>query len=241
MLVRGIDVSAVQSAPIDWAKVAASGVSFVYAKCGNGNDAPDGSFASHLAGARSAGLIVGAYHVGFPLKPDPAHPGREPEAQAQAHFNQSGGLGIAAGQLPPALDLEWPIPGSPEWHQYGLSAAFVRGWALAYLAEVQRLWGLTPVLYDGFPDYVAASGIDAAAEPSFANYPLWLVDYPLPLAHAWPNDGSLAVVPPPWLDWTLWQVNGGGAKLPDGRPVDADVFNGDLGALQAFACGRQAA
>jgi lysozyme len=236
---RGVDVSSVQPTNFSYAALAAQGISFLFAKCGNGNNAPDPTFWAHVKGAKSAGIITGAYHVGFPLMPDTAHPGREPEAQAQAHYQQSGGMGIAAGDLPPVLDLEWPIPGSVEWKQYGLTAAFVRTWALSYLAEAKKLWGVTPILYDGFPDYINSFGIDAAAEPSFANYPLWLVDYPAALAHSWAVDGALAVVPQPWTNWTFWQVNGGGVKLPGGSPVDADVFNGDIDALKAFATGRQ--
>jgi GH25 family lysozyme M1 (1,4-beta-N-acetylmuramidase) len=238
---RGVDVSAVQPTNINYAALATQGVSFLYAKCGNGNDAPDSSFWGHVKGAKGAGILTGAYHVGFPLMPDPSHPGREPEAQAQAHYQQSGGMGIAAGDLPPVLDLEWPIPGSAEWKQYGLTAAFVRTWALAYLAEAQKLWGVTPIHYSGFPDYIGTFGIDAAAEPTFSNYPLWVVDYPAAWSHSAPADDSLLVVPKPWSGWKIWQHCGGGMRLPGGIPVDGDVFNGDIAALKAFACGKQTA
>lgn len=220
-MIRGIDVSSVQGNVIDWPAVAKSGVRFAMIKCGNGNNAPDPSFKRAVAGARAAGLVVGAYHVGFPLPPDPMHRGRGPKEQAFDHFAASGGLGSRDGELPPALDLEWPVPGTPEWTQYGCSAAQVRAWALDYLAECEHLHGRAPLVYDGFPIYWQA--IDGASEPAFAHYPLWMVDY---------RPG--AVPPKPWGRWAIHQINGGGGHLPSGAPVDEDVFNGDEAAWQAF-------
>ncbi|HEY2509498.1 MAG TPA: glycoside hydrolase family 25 protein [Polyangiaceae bacterium] len=231
-MIRGIDVSSIQKTGIDWAALARQGVRFLYAKAGDGNDAPDASFAEHAKRAHDAGIVVGAYHVGFPLPPDPTEPGREPEAQARMHHEQCGALGSGGGELPPALDLEWPVPGSAKWHAYKLTAAGVRAWALAYLEEAERLYGCLPVLYDGFPDYWL--GIDGASVPSFARYPLWVVDYPVALTHAYPVDTSLLVVPQPWKRATFWQCNGGGSRLPSGEPVDSDVFLGDEAAFTAF-------
>lgn len=236
-LTRLIDVSDVQGARIDWTGMVAQGVAGVYHKCGDGNDSPDPNFASRIAEAYAAGLMCGAYHVGFPLPLDPAHPGREPEAQAEAHYRQSGGLGSGAGELRPMLDLEWPVPGSAQWHAFGLSGSFVRTWALAYLRHAQSLWGVAPLLYDGFPDYW--SGIGGEVELGFADFPLWVVDYPAPWQHQVPVNDQLLVVPRPWSSWVMWQHCGGGLHLPGGVPVDGDVFNGDLAALKAFSCGRQ--
>lgn len=237
---RGVDVSQVQSTTIDWVALLAAGFSFEYHRCGDGNDAADPNFARRTNDATKAGFLTGAYAVGFPLHADPAHPGREPYAQAKAHYQQCAGVGSASGELPPMLDLEWPVPGSPEWAQYGLTGAFVRQWALAYLQEAESLWGVTPVLYDGFPDYF--SGIGGPQEPGFAKYPLWVVDYPAAYQHAFPPDDSLLVVPQPWggKNWTFWQFSGGTMRLPGGVPVDGDVFNGDVAALRAFAAGRSA-
>jgi lysozyme len=228
MYARGIDVSCVQVEPIDW-----TGLDFAWVKCGNGNDGNDPMFLHHITSARAAGLVVGAYHVGFPLPSDPAHPGREPELQARAHYQQSASVIRDVGDLPTALDLEWPIPGSDKWRQFGLSAAFVRGWALAYLAEAERLCGRTPVLYDGFPDYWA--GIDGADEAAFARYPLWVVDYPAPWQHRVPTDDHMLVVPKPWTAWTFWQHCGGGIRLANGVPVDGNVFNGTAEELLIYA------
>ncbi|HEY2515691.1 MAG TPA: glycoside hydrolase family 25 protein [Polyangiaceae bacterium] len=229
MPIRGIDVSSIQG-KIDWPKVAASGVRFVMRKCGNGNNAPDPGFADDVAGARAAGLAVGAYHVGFPLPSAPEHPGRDAADQAKAHFAACKGLGSQAGELPPALDLEWPVPGTPEWAKYGCTPDQVRAWAIAYLEAAETLWGRLPIVYDGFPIYWQQIG--GASEPRFGRYPLWVVNYPEQYKGAIPPDGASPPIPGPWSAWTLWQHSGGGQRLPSGAAVDGNVFCGDE---EAFA------
>lgn len=59
--VRGVDVSHHQGR-IDWARVKADGISFAYLKASEGRDHRDEAFADNWAGARTAGLAVGAYH-----------------------------------------------------------------------------------------------------------------------------------------------------------------------------------
>jgi len=231
MRIRGIDVSSVQGT-IDWNAVAATGVRFVMRKCGNGNNPPDPGFATDIAGARAAGLVLGAYHVGFPLPLSDLHPHRGPADQATAHFEACQGLGSNPGELPPALDLEWPVPGTEEWVKYGCSTAQVRDWALQYLAAAASLWGRTPLLYDGFPIYW--SSIGGPSEPAFARYPLWVVEYPLGYKGTPPPEGVEPPIPGPWSSWALWQHSGGGMRLPSGKPVDGDVFNGDEAAWSAF-------
>ncbi|MEW9837576.1 GH25 family lysozyme [Mesorhizobium sp. ZMM04-4] len=58
---RGIDVSNHQGV-IDWKRVAADDVSFAIIKATEGGDWVDRSFSRNMAGAKEAGLAVGAYH-----------------------------------------------------------------------------------------------------------------------------------------------------------------------------------
>jgi lysozyme len=231
MRIRGLDVSSIQGV-VDWNALVQRGVRFTMCRSGNGNNAPDRDFAADIAGARAAGLVVGAYHVGFPLPPSDAHPGRPAAEQAKAHFAASLGVGGNAGDLPPALDLEWPVPGSLEWQTFGCSREQVREWALEWLETATSLWGRKPLLYDGFPVYWAA--IDGGSEPRFGDYPLWVVQYPEQYKGTIPPDSVEPIIPAPWTTWTLWQHSGGGFRLPNGTPVDSDLFNGDEAAFQAF-------
>lgn len=58
---RGIDVSRHQKT-IDWEKVAADNVQFVYIKATEGATYQDPMFRKNIEGAQKAGLLVGVYH-----------------------------------------------------------------------------------------------------------------------------------------------------------------------------------
>lgn len=229
-MIRGIDVSAAQGAHIDWSWVAAQGIRFVISKAAEGNkSAPDPMFAPNVAGARAAGLYVGAYLFAYPLPPMASEPVRDPVAQAKHHFDLCGGLGSKDGEIPPSLDMEWPAV--PDWAKWGCTAAQIRQWAIDYLAAAEGLWGVRPIVYT-YPSWAAA--VDLGAEPRFARYPLWMASYARPTG--WPTEGDRPpVIAKPWTDWTLWQTAGGTAmKLSNGSPVDTDVFAGDEAELRAL-------
>ncbi len=128
--IRGIDVSHHQG-DIDWPKVAADDVAFVYMKATEGGDHRDRRFAQHWRDARAAGLAVGAYHfLTF------CRAGGE---QAQ---NFIAVVPIADDALPPAVDLEFGgncgrVP----------DGATMRRELDAFLAPVERTYGKAAVLY----------------------------------------------------------------------------------------------
>lgn len=76
MTLNGIDVSHWQATTPPLA-----GLSFLFAKASDGAGGPDPRYAQHIANARSAGLLVGAYH--FAVKGDGA-------AQARAFLTAAG-------------------------------------------------------------------------------------------------------------------------------------------------------
>ncbi|MPY20555.1 glycoside hydrolase family 25 protein [Paenibacillus glucanolyticus] len=57
---QGIDVSRYQGV-VDWAKVKASGKSFVFIKASQGTSLEDPRFAGNAQGAKAAGMLIGAY------------------------------------------------------------------------------------------------------------------------------------------------------------------------------------
>ena len=59
--IQGIDVSS-HNGSIDFSRVAANGISFVYAKASEGTQFRDPKFSYNITAAHKAGLIVGAYH-----------------------------------------------------------------------------------------------------------------------------------------------------------------------------------
>jgi lysozyme len=203
-----------------WRVMKAGGLGGVYIRCGNGNSGVDPLFQVNLTNARSVAVPPGAYHVGFPLLPDAAHPGRGPEDQALAHYRASGGLGSAPGELRPVLDFEWPLP--VDWPKWGLTAKSIRTWGLGYLPACEELHGKPPMLYT-YPDFDLH--VLAGATPEelalFARYDLWIARYGAA------SPGTIA----PWKAPRFWQKSDGGGRLPNGYAVDEDVFLGDAAAL----------
>lgn len=130
--VYGIDVSSHQK-PLDWAKVAADDISFVYVKATEGSGHTDSRFKNHWNGATKAGLRSGAYHY-FSL----CSPGK---SQAK-NFLEA--MPNDTDMLPPALDLEF----SPFCHKE-LSLDQVRKEIDDFLEIVATETKQTPILYVG--------------------------------------------------------------------------------------------
>ena len=150
--VRGIDVSHHQGT-IDWPEVKAAGIAFAYLKATEGGDYVDSRFAENRAGARAAGLVVGAYHF-FTFCRDGA-------TQARGFIDT---VPFDLDGLPPALDIEFggncarrPAP------------AEVEGEVQAWLRMVRAVYRREPVIYVTRELLEAYPGIAEAA-------PLWVRD-----------------------------------------------------------------
>src|SRR5512143_4019056 len=94
--VPGIDVS-YWDAGIDWPKVRATGQRFVFVKATEGDSYQDPTFDDNWFGAKSAGLLRGAYHF--------FHCNIDAKKQADAFINYFKSFNDP-GELPPVLDLE---------------------------------------------------------------------------------------------------------------------------------------
>lgn len=70
-MLKGIDVSE-NNGIIDWLAVAAAGIQFAMVRCSYGLHSKDALFAANVAGAKAAGLKVGAYHYSYALSTDDA-------------------------------------------------------------------------------------------------------------------------------------------------------------------------
>ena len=157
---RGIDVSHHQRA-IDWSRVAADDVAFVYVKATEGGDYRDDAFARNWRDARAAGLAVGAYHFFTFCR-----------SGAEQADNFLATVPVEADALPPAVDVEFggncgrvPAPDA------------LRREIEAFLAKVEPAYGKRAVLY------VTADTLDAyaAALPPRALWRRSLLREPDPL------------------------------------------------------------
>jgi lysozyme len=226
-IVRGVDVAEFQKV-VDWKTLyeqEACRFAIIRCKVGN-NPGIDKLFHQNVAGAREAGMRVGAYHFSFPLpKLDPR---REAESFAAASM-----LGSEAGDIPPAFDLEWPPPvaggGKKGWKEWGCSAAQVRDHALIALERMTELFGCKPLFYT-YPYFWQAMSVAGGME-DFRQYPLWIPGG----KHYVNGDGHIpdyskekAPQIPLWGDdWSIHQFDGdGGRKMPNGVDCDFNAFRG---------------
>ncbi len=206
-LVAGIDVSHWQGDDIDWRKVRDAGPLFVFMKATERTDHLDRQFVSNIAQARSAGLLVGAYHA-FDYRFDGAE-------QADHFLDTIEPHGGIEGALPPVVDVEC-FPYLPASIQ-AVSSARLRD----FVERVYERTGRLPVVYTR-PD--AWAEVTGNAD-GFSDLPMWTACWytcepPLPLAEGW--DG-----------WTFWQYTDR-ERVPGVGRVDGNYFVGTRKELRAL-------
>ena len=210
--VPGIDVS-YWDAGIDWPKVRATGQRFVFAKATEGDFYSDPTFDDNWFGAKSAGLLRGAYHF-FRCNVDA-------KKQADYFINYVKSVNDN-GELPPVLDLE-----SNDGQKKEKIIPAVKVW----LDRVEGAFGRKPIIYSGqyfLQDYLSEAG---GGPPAWAkDYPLWLAQYPNQYV-----EGSKPYLPRGWYNWTIWQYSEKGQVNGINASVDMNLFNGSLDDLYKFA------
>jgi lysozyme len=210
--VPGIDVS-YWDAGIDWPKVRATGQRFVIAKATEGITYKDPTFDDNWFGAKSAGLLRGAYHF-FRCNVD---------AKKQADYFIAYVRSVKDdGELPPVLDLET---------NDGMAKEKIVPAVKTWLDAVEAAFGKKPIIYSGqyfLQDYLVVAG---GGPPAWAkDYPLWLAQYPNQYA-----DGMKPSLPRGWFNYTIWQYTDKGVVNGINAKVDMNFFNGSLEDLYKFA------
>ncbi len=210
--VPGIDVSYWDSG-IDWPKVRATGQRFVVAKATEGITYKDPTFDDNWYGAKSAGLLRGAYHF-FRCNVD---------AKKQAdYFIDYVKTVKDNGELPPVLDLET---------NDGISKEKIVPAVKIWLDRVEGAFGKKPIIYSGqyfLQDFLVQPG--GGPPPWAKDYPLWLAQYPNQYV-----DGMKPTLPRGWFNYTIWQYSDKGVVNGINASADMDLFNGTLEELYKFA------
>jgi lysozyme len=210
--VPGIDVS-YWDAGIDWPKVRATGQRFVFVKATESITYKDPTFDDNWFGAKSAGLLRGAYHF-FRCNVDA-------KKQADCFIDYVNSLNDH-GELPPVLDLETSD---------GQRAGKIIPAAKIWLERVEAVFGKKPIIYSGQP-FLQTYFSEAGGGP-----PLWAKDYPLWIAQ-YPNQyvpGSQPFLARGWFKWIFWQYSEKGQVNGINARVDLNIFNGTLEELYKFA------
>lgn len=210
--VPGIDVSH-WDAGIDWPKVRATGQRFVFAKATEGINYKDDTFKDNWSGAKTAGLLRGAYHF-FRCNVD---------AKKQAdYFIDFVRSFKDDGELPPVLDLET---------NDGMTKEKIVVAAKVWLDRVEDAFGKKPIIYSGqyfLQDYLVQPG---GGPPAWAkDYPLWLAQYPNQFV-----EGAKPFLPRGWFSWSFWQYSDKGRINGINAAADINLFNGTLEELYKFA------
>jgi murein DD-endopeptidase MepM/ murein hydrolase activator NlpD/GH25 family lysozyme M1 (1,4-beta-N-acetylmuramidase) len=228
--VLGVDVS-FNNGTVDWNMVRnAGGKTFALIHATGGVNTTDLTFAANVAGARSAGLLVGAYHFAYP-EYFTAH------EEAQKFLSVAAAY-IGAGYLPPILDIE-DSP-SENSYPYRMGKAALSQWIRDWSSEVEQATGVAgrKVILYAFRWYLNNYCAGGCFETDLNQHPLWVATYPADPAT---DPGNIG----PWSTWTFQQyrtdpaTQGTSANLGGTCPgitgyADLDSFNGDLTALNAL-------
>jgi lysozyme len=196
--IHGIDVSRFQK-DINWAAVEQMQVdrihiSFVFIKATEGITRQDAAFKQNWQKAKKAGIIRGAYHFFYST--------RDPLKQA---INFQNVVQLESGDLPPVLDIEV---------HNNQPAAVIRSTARIWLEEMEKAYGVKPIIYTNIRFY------DAYLGEEFDKYPLWI-------AHYYQKER-----PSTNRDWLFWQHSDIGRVNGITTTVDFNVFRGDSVALR---------
>lgn len=218
-LVYGIDLSGHNEGgnkkPVDFGKVKAAGVSFVWLKATEGTGYLNREAYRQADECQERGIPVGCYHFGDPSAKRPLDlSDLTADANAEArHYLETraaylGGIDSAL-ILPDVLDLERQYQhklSAIAWSAIGgTSAARAERcalWALTWLETVREATGRIPAIYTA---RWAWQGYFARAPEYLRDhlmcYRLWLASY---------NSGAGPARTIPGWDWTVWQFTGSG-------------------------------
>lgn len=211
--VPGMDVSGWQAdsathsiSQVNWAQQWNLGARFSYMKASEGAQMADASRTSHLTGAKSVGMITGAYHFALPNASSAA-------VQADWFVKNGGGWKANSATLPPLLDIENNPYGSS---CYGMSQSAMVAWIKAFSSRMQTLTGRLPAIYTNYYWWQDCTG----NSKDFANQPLHIAAY----------GTSSPWIPGGWSQYSFWQFSDSAPFAGD-----SNVWNGTLATLQRFA------
>lgn len=220
-----IDLCSIQGT-VDWVAVRGAGFEGAYIKSSQYTSTADHRFGQYAEDASRAGLAVGAYHF--------AYCGSDPVAQAEYFFRQADKVGQLAGDMPPALDLEFAKNIPPK---------DIVSWGERFMARARELWYGTnsvrlPILYT-YP-YFAKSLQPYLKDSKLTEYPLWIANYKSDAAGKlvgwYPTDTDKPMATDGWDNPTIWQYSGNNGLRVPGIAVDCDrdLFLGSRGAWEEF-------
>jgi GH25 family lysozyme M1 (1,4-beta-N-acetylmuramidase) len=213
--ISGIDVSSYQGSGVNWGTVLSDGNDFAFARAVIYYNDPDTDFATNMVNGKAAGVVMGAY--------DFVYPSSETATTDADYFNTEIKTYVAAGYMYPALDLEEDCTASGGSMSASQITTWVNSWGTELKADLATdgYSGVTPIVY--MNSNYASNCIVAS---SWGGWTLWIAEYYNTCATSPnPSTGVLS-------SWAFWQWCSTGSTGGI-TPVDQDIFNGALSALQS--------
>lgn len=192
---KGIDVSHWQGI-IDWKKVRSAGYSFAFIKATEGARIVDDRFRANAQDARSAGMLVGAYHFTRAASPEDV----KLEIDHFLQIVESGG-GLSSFKLPFVLDMET---------KEGGSKAITTMIAQTWIKQFNQRTGRNLMLYT-YPSF-----IDSSLDNSLGGTPLWYAYY----------NNSTPANKGGWKSWEFIQYTNKGKVPGITGDVDLNEYKG---------------
>lgn len=235
----GIDVSYFQGSDqtpptnINWLTEKSAGITFAWTKATEGMTYTDPDFVYNMTHAKSAGVLIGAYHYAHPN----THTGTAgADIEASNYWSQAKNYLVAGGfYLMPVLDFEQDVHTNvPAYTQATLSA-----WANEWCQDIVNYGKsngviLNPIIYTFTSYATGTAGYGPGLNSSVTNWPLWMASYPGGNVN---TQGSAPASTTPWSTWAFWQYSSTNIVSGVSGQVDADVFNGTSNTIMAYVIG----
>ena len=206
--IQGLDVSSHQSS-VAWSTQYSMGARFAYVKASEGTTYLSPTFTSQYSGARSVGMMRGAYHFALPSISTGA-------VQADYFVNNGGGWSPDGMTMPPLLDIEYNPYSSLGNTCYNMSASSMVKWIRDFSNRVLSRTGRLPMIYTTADWWSQCTGNSGA----FGNQPLHLASYSTYVGN----------IPNGWGTYSVWQYSSTGPFAGD-----SNAWNGSYASLQKFA------
>lgn len=214
----GVDISHHTGPDYPIETLTLKGVRFIYLKASQGTGFKDKQFSSYWAKLdqlpQGRKVHRGAYHF--------LSAGVDAIAQAKVfHAVLEANSGLKPTDMPPVVDLEWDkasANGPDRWA--GVPPEKIVAETLAFLQEIKRRTGRTPMLYTARAWWRERIG-DESKFSAFSAYPIWIADY---------SKSSRAIEVPKVPNsgkWQLWQFTDA-ATMAAGysKGFDTNIFKG---------------
>ena len=228
----GCDVSGYQPS-VNWTQVKTAGVTFCWSKATEGTSYVNLYFTAQEAGAKNAGIYVGAYHFARPS----SHPNitGANSADSEANFFWSTASNYVKGSgtyLVPMLD--WEDTGATVAAGFTVTqmSQWVNEWCNT-VSNLARANGVTlkPIVYTGVW-YSQPNSTYPGLNSTVTGWPSWIATYNGQNPQTGGPSSSY-----PWSTWNVWQYNDTNTSIANWTGGDVDVFNGTTAGLGSLVIG----